>query len=58
MKSEQLDIAAFHEFLQEESADDQQLSIALKKMREIKDPKSVAKAVREFAFGSWSGWSF
>ena len=58
MKSEQLDIAAFHELLQEESIDDQQLVIALKKMREIKDPKSVVEALREFGFGSWSGWSF
>lgn len=56
MVNEQLDMAAFHELLSDDSADDQ-LVIVLKKLQTIKEPKTVKKALKESRLGSWSGWS-
>ena len=56
MMNKQMDMVLFHELLTDESADDQ-LMIVLRKMLLIEEPELIEKAIREFSFGVWSGWS-
>lgn len=53
----QIDMTKFHELLNEETADSQ-LMMALKKLLEVSEPRSITEAKGPAPLGVWSGWAF
>ncbi|UCG24230.1 MAG: hypothetical protein JSW55_19265 [Chloroflexota bacterium] len=53
----QINMDTFHEMLQDETAQSP-LMIALKKLSEIGEPKSITEMKGIRPLGSWSGWSY
>ncbi|MFN2223759.1 MAG: hypothetical protein PVH65_17885 [Chloroflexota bacterium] len=52
----QIDMTKFHELLNDETAESQ-LMIALKKLIEVSEPKSITEAKGPQPLGVWSGWA-
>jgi hypothetical protein len=52
----QIDMNTFNEMLKNESAENP-LMIALKKLVEISEPKSITEAKGPQPLGVWSGWA-
>lgn len=52
----QIEMTKFHRLLNDEKAESQ-LIFALKKLREISEPKSITKVEGPQPLGVWSGWS-
>ena len=53
----QINIDTFHEMLQDETTQSP-LMLALKKLSEISEPKSISETQGLKPLGSWSGWSY
>ena len=53
----QINMDTFHEMLNDETAQSP-LMMALKKLSEINEPKSITETKGLKPLGSWSGWSF
>lgn len=51
----QIDMIKFHELLNDEAAESQ-LMLALKKLLEVSEPKSITEAKGPQPLGVWSGW--
>ena len=52
----QIDMTTFHELLKNDSPESS-LMIAIKKLLEIGEPKSITEAKGPAPLGVWSGWS-
>ena len=52
----QIDMTKFHELLNNETAESQ-LMVALKKLLEVSEPKSITEAKGGEPLGVWSGWA-
>ena len=52
----QIDMTKFHEMLNDGTADSQ-LMMALKKLLEVSEPKSITEAKGPQPLGVWSGWA-
>jgi len=53
----QIDMTKFHGLLEGEVADSQ-LMFTLKKLLDVKEPKSITEAKGPQPLGVWSGWQF
>ncbi len=52
----QIDMTKFHELLNDETAESQ-LMVALRKLLEVSEPKSITEAKGPQPLGVWSGWA-